>query len=75
MKNALTHLPAEKRQELKAIMAAIHAHPDVEMLILFGSYARGNWVEDVYEEEGIRYHYQSDFAATRGRAVGLFHQS
>jgi predicted nucleotidyltransferase len=61
MKNALTHLSAQKQQELKSITTAIYAHPAVEMLILFGSYARGDWVEDMYEEEGIRYHYQSDY--------------
>jgi uncharacterized protein len=61
MKNSLTHLPDEKRQELKAIMATIRANPDVEMLILFGSYARGDWLEDRYKEEGIQYHYQSDY--------------
>jgi uncharacterized protein len=61
MKNNLTHLPLEKQQELKAIMAAICSYPDVKMLVLFGSYARGDWSEEVYEEEGIRYHYQSDY--------------
>lgn len=61
MKNTLTHLPAQKQHELKDITAAICAYPAVEMLILFGSYARGDWVEDSYEEEGILYHYQSDY--------------
>jgi HEPN domain-containing protein/predicted nucleotidyltransferase len=28
---------------------------------LFGSYARGNWVEDVYTEGHITYEYKSDF--------------
>ncbi|MDF3054879.1 MAG: hypothetical protein K0Q74_786 [Gammaproteobacteria bacterium] len=61
MKNALAHLPAQKQQELKSITDAICAHPAVEALILFGSYARGDWVEDIYEEGGVRYHYQSDY--------------
>lgn len=61
MKSSLTHLPAEKRQELKIIMATLRANPDVEMVILFGSHARGDWVEDRYEEEGIQYHYKSDY--------------
>lgn len=30
------------------------------MLILFGSYARGDWVEDL-DEETLYYRYQSDF--------------
>ncbi len=31
------------------------------MVILFGSYARGDWVEDTYVEDGITYEYASDF--------------
>ncbi|TAI48209.1 HEPN domain-containing protein [Flagellimonas allohymeniacidonis] len=31
------------------------------MVILFGSYARGNWVEDQYVHKGITYEYRSDF--------------
>jgi predicted nucleotidyltransferase len=32
------------------------------MIILFGSHARGNWVEDAYiGEDGNYYKYQSDF--------------
>lgn len=61
MKNMLTHLPTEKRQELETILAVIRTRPEVEMIILFGSYARGTGVEDIYEEEGIIYHYQSDY--------------
>ena len=34
---------------------------DLAMLILFGSYARGDWVEDEYTEGHITYTYQSDF--------------
>lgn len=34
-------------------------HPD--FVILFGSYARGNWVEDRYSEDGITYEYKSDY--------------
>ncbi len=34
---------------------------DLVMLILFGSYARGDWVEDRYVEDNIVYSYQSDF--------------
>ncbi len=39
----------------------LSAHKLVEMVILFGSYARGNWVEDQYVEKGITYEYRSDF--------------
>ena len=31
------------------------------MLILFGSYARGDWVVDRYVEDNIIYTYESDF--------------
>ena len=31
------------------------------MIILFGSYSRGNWVEDVYKENGTTYEYKSDY--------------
>ncbi len=30
------------------------------LVILFGSYARGDWVEE-YEDDGIHFKYQSDF--------------
>ena len=40
---------------------ALAAAKLVEMVILFGSYARGNWVEDQYVEKGITYEYRSDF--------------
>ena len=33
----------------------------LEMIILFGSYARGNWVEDRRVKQGITYEYSSDF--------------
>lgn len=35
--------------------------PDVQMIILFGSYARGDWVEDEYREGHITYTYESDY--------------
>lgn len=34
---------------------------DLAMLILFGSYARGDWVADRYEEDNVTYTYESDF--------------
>lgn len=61
MKNSIFNFPNVKQQELEAIVAKIALHSGVEMIILFGSYARGNWVEDSYEEEGVVYHYQSDY--------------
>jgi len=46
MKNSLDHLPLHKQQELTQIVEVIRAaSDDVEMIILFGSYARGDYKE------------------------------
>jgi predicted nucleotidyltransferase/HEPN domain-containing protein len=56
VKTSLDHLPAYKQDELRAITAVIReAAPMLETLILFGSHARTDWVED--EEGG----YFSDY--------------
>jgi uncharacterized protein len=41
--------------------ALIPRFAEIEMIILFGSYARGKWVEDVYTEKGTTYEYKSDY--------------
>jgi predicted nucleotidyltransferase len=46
MKTALEHLPPHKRDLITAIAGLVQGDAPVEMLILFGSYARGDWVED-----------------------------
>jgi predicted nucleotidyltransferase/HEPN domain-containing protein len=62
MKKSLAHLPKHKREELKLVTEIILDEcPTVLMVILFGSYARGDWVEDAYVEDGITYEYASDF--------------
>lgn len=63
MKTYVTHLPEHKQAELKQIVAAlIPRYAEIEMIILFGSYARGNYVEkDTYEDKGITYEYSSDY--------------
>lgn len=61
MKTRPKHLPSHKQQALQDIVAAIRARHDVEMIILFGSHARGDWVEDEYEEDHITYEYRSDY--------------
>ena len=61
MKKRPKHLPKSKRDELDHLVEAIRARHDVEMIILFGSHARGDWVEDEYEEDHITYEYRSDF--------------
>ena len=53
----LLHLPASKQDELKTVREIILAKVPAEIIILFGSYARGEWVED-YQE---KYEYVSDF--------------
>lgn len=62
MKTDLSHLPHHKQAELKAVVSSvIPRFIDIEMIILFGSHARGNWVEDIYMENGRTYGYKSDF--------------
>src|SRR3954468_20039474 len=74
MKTDLSHLPEHKQAELKAIVAAlIPKYAEIEMIILYGSYARGNWVEDKYVENGVTYEYKSDYdllivLSTNGKA-------
>ncbi|MCP4159774.1 MAG: HEPN domain-containing protein [Deltaproteobacteria bacterium] len=60
MKTSLEHLPEQKQQELKRAVEIIREEMDLDMLILFGSYARGDWVEDL-DPETLLYRYQSDF--------------
>ncbi|MCW3070307.1 MAG: hypothetical protein JWO44_197 [Bacteroidetes bacterium] len=74
MKISISHLPEHKQAELKAIVAAlIPKCAEIEMIILYGSYARGNWVEDKYVENGVTYEYKSDYdllivLSTNGKA-------
>lgn len=46
MKASLEHLPAAKQTQLAALVELINAHAPAEMIVLFGSHARGDWVED-----------------------------
>ena len=61
MKKSLAHLPEYKREELKLIVEKIRERIEPQMLILFGSYARDEWVEDTYIENGVTYEYKSDY--------------
>ncbi len=62
MKKSLRHLPKHKRDELQRVAEIIRDEcPTVLMIILFGSYARGDWVEDRHVEDNILYEYMSDF--------------
>ncbi len=60
MKTSLDHLPEQKQQELQRAVEIIREEINPDMLILFGSYARGDWVEDI-DLETLHYRYQSDF--------------
>ena len=47
MKTDFGHLPKAKRDDLKKVVALITAScSDVEMIVLYGSYARGDWKEE-----------------------------
>jgi len=62
MKASLNHLPERKRAELARIVSIIRqSAPQAEMIILFGSYARGDWVQDVTTQGRTTYEYSSDF--------------
>jgi predicted nucleotidyltransferase/HEPN domain-containing protein len=61
MKTSLNHLPEQKQQEIMAIADALCKLAEPEMIILFGSYARGTYVEHRYEAGDITYEYISDF--------------
>lgn len=61
MIHLLKHLPKQKQDELCIITNELQTLKGVEMVILFGSFARGDWVEDSYNENGTTYEYKSDF--------------
>jgi uncharacterized protein len=46
VKTSLDHLPPRKQRQLADVTAAVCAAAPVEMVILFGSHARGDWVDD-----------------------------
>lgn len=46
MKTSIAHLPPAKQEQLRAITTLFCEGTPVGMLILFGSHARGDWVED-----------------------------
>lgn len=62
MKRSIKHLPKRTQEELNLFLELIKRHiPKCEMIILFGSYARGGYVLwDEKVEFGIHTSYQSD---------------
>lgn len=63
MKRSIKHLPKETQEELTTLLELIrHYIPKCQMVILFGSYARGNYVVwDEHIEQGVLTSYQSDY--------------
>jgi len=54
MKTSLDILPKDKQEELQRVVTIIREEFEPEMIILFGSHTRGNWVEDAYiGEDGV----------------------
>ena len=71
MKTSLNHLPEHKQQQLQQAADLIVKTVKPDILILFGSYARGDWVEE-REVDGVHFRYQSDFdllAIVKNRAL------
>src|SRR5690242_5365835 len=61
LKSSLDTLSASKQEELNSIKDMIINLVNPEIIILFGSYSRGDWVEDRYRVNGTLYEYKSDF--------------
>lgn len=64
MKDSLAHLPQRKRGELARIVSIIRdSAPQAELIILFGSYARGDWKDGPHEQGRGRLiiHKRSDY--------------
>ena len=62
LKTSLDHLPNHKRYEINGIMLSIKELVNPEMIILFGSYSRGDWVDERYYDENRTLHeYKSDY--------------
>ncbi len=62
MKKSPIHLPMNKREELERIVTTIcESCNDVEMIILFGSYARGDWKEEADLKPERKSGHKSDY--------------
>lgn len=63
MNTSIAHLPEEVQEKLSRLVDYIRDEvPETQYIILYGSYARGDYVEyDQREEYGLRTCYQSDF--------------
>lgn len=62
MKKSIKHLPQTKQDELHQITSVIQQNcKDVEMIILFGSYARGKWKEESDLDPNRKSGHKSDY--------------
>ncbi len=61
MNTSLAHLPEHKQEQVHRIIEIIKQVADPEKIILFGSHATGNWVEDITVKDNITYEYISDY--------------
>ena len=62
MKTTLEHLPEAKQKQILKIVDIIKEVVHPEVIILFGSYAKGTYVEHRYTaKDGITYDYISDY--------------
>jgi len=72
MKTSMEHLSEDKQADLRRIVGLILQEfgDEVGMIVLFGSFARGDWVEE-RAPDSERYQYRSDYdlmAITRNKA-------
>jgi HEPN domain-containing protein len=58
---SLEYLPEHKQEELKEICELIVEEMHPAMILLFGSYARNTWAEEITREEGINLEFKSDY--------------
>ena len=64
MKKSLAHLPQLKQEEVELIAMIVRSLcEDVHMVVLFGSYARGDWKDGPHEQGRGRLiiHKRSDY--------------
>lgn len=61
MKTSLDHLPAHKREQLAYIVKTIVDEVRPEKIILFGSFATGEWSEQRFIENHVLHEYISDY--------------
>jgi HEPN domain-containing protein/predicted nucleotidyltransferase len=57
---SIDHLPEQKQEQLHRVVEIIREEAEVEIIILFGSYAAGTWVEEPGPDPRS-FEYQSDF--------------